>query len=268
MKQELVQKIKELLGSEDIDAAIFIRGDEGSLGVHLATDPSDSAIEEVYCGDSKFPMSAFACMVEPGYEKRIAVVMRECDRRMLIELSKHNKINFDKIVPVGIPCSQELADSCECDHPVPPGCDFKTDTEPVQSDETAETDEDRLPYWMDHFSRCIRCMSCRNICPLCFCTDCALDNPDLLGPEVFPPDIPIFHLIRAIDMADRCIDCGACEEACPADIPLRELYRNAVFSMKDALDYTPGLDLEEKSPLEVLGEPNQLGGMEEGFRSD
>ncbi|MBN2168636.1 MAG: 4Fe-4S binding protein [Actinobacteria bacterium] len=270
MKKELINSIKKLLESGEVEAVVFLRGEEGDLVPAVVSDSSDEAIREVYTGDSKFPMAAFACLVEPGYQEKIAVVMRECDRRMLVELSKHNKIAFDKIVPLGMPCSQELADSCICDHPVPSNCEFETATKPVSKEpgDAEPADADKLSYWMDHFSRCIRCLGCRNVCPLCYCSDCALDNPELLGPDVFPPDIPIFHLIRAIDMADRCIDCGMCEEVCPADIPLRELYRNALSSMKEALDYIPGLDIEEKSPLEVLGEPNQLGGMEEGYRGE
>ena len=106
-------------------------------------------------------------------------------------------------------------------------------------------------------------MGCRNVCPMCFCNDCALDNPDLVGPESKPPEIPIFHLIRAIDMADRCVDCGMCEAICPAEIPLRQLYRQARQVVKDAFGYEPGVS-EEKSPIEMLGEPTELGGMEEG----
>ncbi|MBN1289959.1 MAG: 4Fe-4S binding protein [Actinobacteria bacterium] len=270
MKQELIQKIKKMLESGEAGAVLFLRGEEGDITPAVASDPADAAIDEVYSGDSKFLMAAFACLVEPYHNEKVAVVMRECDRRMLIELAKHNKIAFDKIIPLSIPCSQQLADACVCDHPVPPGCEFDTTTRPVTNEPggTEPEDGDRLSYWMDHFSRCIRCMGCRNVCPLCYCADCALDNPELLGPEMFPPDIPIFHLIRAIDMADRCIDCGMCEEVCPADIPLRKLYRNALGSLKEALDYVPGLDLKEKSPLEVLGEPGQLGGMEDGYRRE
>jgi Na+-translocating ferredoxin:NAD+ oxidoreductase RnfC subunit len=54
-------------------------------------------------------------------------------------------------------------------------------------------------------------------------------------------------------MADRCIDCGMCEAICPADIPLRHLYRLARQVVKDAFDYEPGLDSEEESPIKTLG---------------
>ena len=41
-------------------------------------------------------------------------------------------------------------------------------------------------------------------------------------------------------MAGRCIDCGLCEENCPADIPLRTLYKKANAIVKDLFAYDPG----------------------------
>ncbi|HEY5526457.1 MAG TPA: 4Fe-4S binding protein [Candidatus Anoxymicrobiaceae bacterium] len=68
-------------------------------------------------------------------------------------------------------------------------------------------------------------------------------------------------------MADRCIDCGMCEEICPADIPLRQLYRQARQVVKDAFGYEPGINPDETSPVKMLGEPTNLGGMESGSRA-
>jgi len=68
-----------------------------------------------------------------------------------------------------------------------------------------------------------------------------------------PPEIPIFHLVRAVHMAGRCIDCGLCEEACPADIPLRLLYRKVDEIVQDVFDYKTGTN-PDQSPFSVLGE--------------
>jgi formate dehydrogenase (coenzyme F420) beta subunit len=80
-----------------------------------------------------------------------------------------------------------------------------------------------------------------------------LENPHLVEPGVIPPEFPSFHIIRALDMTGRCIDCGLCEEACPADIPLRSLYRKMQEIMEDKLEYRAGESSEEKSPLSFLG---------------
>jgi ferredoxin len=88
---------------------------------------------------------------------------------------------------------------------------------------------------------------------VCFCKDCSLEHPDLIGTGHLPPDIPIFHLVRAVHMAGRCIDCGLCEDACPAEIPLRLLYRKVNAIVKDLFDYETGSD-DALPPFSILGD--------------
>jgi formate hydrogenlyase subunit 6/NADH:ubiquinone oxidoreductase subunit I len=54
-------------------------------------------------------------------------------------------------------------------------------------------------------------------------------------------------------MAGRCIDCGLCNEACPADIPLRILYKKVADIIDDEFNYRPGYTLDKKPPLNVIG---------------
>ena len=76
----------------------------------------------------------------------------------------------------------------------------------------------------------------------------------LIKPGGMPPEIPIFHLHKAYHMADRCIDCGLCEEACPMGIPVRRLYRKVEKIGEGSLWICPGEKEEEKGPLEFLGD--------------
>jgi Na+-translocating ferredoxin:NAD+ oxidoreductase RnfC subunit len=55
-------------------------------------------------------------------------------------------------------------------------------------------------------------------------------------------------------MAGRCIDCGLCNEACPADIPLRTLYKKVADILEDEFGYKTGYNEYEKSPLNVLSQ--------------
>ena len=230
----------------------------------LVTSPDDPALDAVYTGDRRYPTASFALMVLPLIEGKLALPVRECDRRMLVELEKYQQLDPYRLLLIGVPCSQEVADACGCDHPSPPQniAVAAPLAKPAQAtllpEAVAEDPADRLSFWLDSFSRCVRCMGCRNICPMCFCDECALDDPDLVGADSKPPEIPIFHLIRAFDMADRCVDCGMCEAICPAEIPLRQLYRLARASVKDAFGYEPGLDASENSPLGELGNVDDL----------
>jgi len=54
-------------------------------------------------------------------------------------------------------------------------------------------------------------------------------------------------------MGGRCIDCGLCEEVCPAGIPLRSLYKEVNLLVEGIFGYKPGA-ADGKSPFSFLGE--------------
>jgi ferredoxin len=80
-----------------------------------------------------------------------------------------------------------------------------------------------------------------------------LEHPDLIGTGSIPPEVPIFHLVRAVHMAGRCIDCGLCEDACPVDIPLRLLYSKVNGIVEEEFGYETGTHAEQ-SPFNLLGD--------------
>jgi formate dehydrogenase subunit beta len=256
--------VRETLESGKASAAVILTVRDGELVPRLVTRVDDPAIDSLYAGDVRYPMASFAVMLLPLVEGKLAVPVRECDRRMIVELKKHNQVDPGRLVLLGVPCSEEVADACGCDHPFTPedisitAALAKPSVASPLAEAVAEDAEERLAFWLGSFARCVKCMGCRNVCPMCYCKECALDNPDLVGPESKPPDIPIFHLIRAIDMADRCVDCGMCEAICPADIPLRQLYRLARQTVKDAFGYEPGVNPDEPSPIKMLGDASDL----------
>ena len=88
------------------------------------------------------------------------------------------------------------------------------------------------------FKHCIRCDNCRDVCPICYCKVCYFQTPlgDLKTDDMvnqasikgllrIPPDILFYHLTRNIHVAPGCVECGACEEACPRDIPLLPVWK-------------------------------------------
>jgi len=81
-------------------------------------------------------------------------------------------------------------------------------------------------------SRCIKCYSCIENCPVCFTVADELrgDSRMIASGEV-PPN-PMFHLRRFAHISDTCINCGQCEELCPMDIPLA-LFSHAIRAEGD-----------------------------------
>jgi formate dehydrogenase subunit beta len=50
-------------------------------------------------------------------------------------------------------------------------------------------------------------------------------------------------------MSLNCVSCGACEDACPAGIPIAQIFSAVADRTQKAFGYQAGLDLEQKPPL-------------------
>ena len=108
----------------------------------------------------------------------------------------------------------------------------------------AMSGEERWDFWRTEFSRCVRCYACRNVCPACFCQRCFVEETE---PQWVPSaarwqDNLIFQVIRTIHVAGRCTDCGNCDRACPAHIPLRNLSKKMYDIVSELFDYRAGID--------------------------
>jgi ferredoxin len=110
---------------------------------------------------------------------------------------------------------------------------------------------ERWAWWEAQFDRCIRCYACRQVCPFCYCEECIADTnqPQWIDRAPSPAANTSWNVIRAYHLVGRCIDCGECERACPADIPLRLLNRKMIASVQEAYDYRAGTDTEAAPPL-------------------
>jgi ferredoxin len=113
--------------------------------------------------------------------------------------------------------------------------------------------EERQQKFKEAFKDCIRCYACRDVCPLCYCHVCFVDesNPQWCGKTEDEADVETFHILRAFHCAGRCTDCGACESACPVDIKMRLLTSKIEKDIREMYDYEPGMDPEATPPLSV-----------------
>ena len=80
-------------------------------------------------------------------------------------------------------------------------------------------------------SRCIKCYSCIENCPVCTTSDENGKKSLMVDAGAIPPS-PMFHMRRFAHISDSCINCGQCEELCAMDIPLA-LFSHAIRSEAD-----------------------------------
>ena len=265
MIENVKQKISELLDDNAVTAVVGLKNANGHVTPALfqkGDDLSTLNIGEVNApGDARYPLNKVLVTITRQYPDDIfAVLVRGCDERGLYGLYRLNQLDPQKVVQVGICCPEKLARTCECTKPFPddPIAGDKVDQVDQKKVESMENRgiETRFSFWTDQFLKCVKCYGCREICPMCFCKECSLECEDLISKGDLPVDIPVFHLTRAMHMADRCVDCGLCDEACPADIPLRLLYKKTSKIMNSEFGFTSGINKNETSPLSMMG-PSQ-----------
>ena len=114
--------------------------------------------------------------------------------------------------------------------------------------------DEKWAHFDDLLKNCIRCYACRNACPLCYCPTCFVDEskPQWVGKGQDPTDVKTFHLLRAYHCAGRCTDCGACEQACPMDIKVREFTRKLNKDTFEIYGWEAGLTLDQRPPLDTF----------------
>ncbi|MFH1008990.1 MAG: 4Fe-4S dicluster domain-containing protein [Candidatus Latescibacterota bacterium] len=165
-----------------------------------------------------------------------------------------------------------LSDWClACRHPEPQECDVRIEgpsraAAPESFSDIAafeeETGDARWAHFEQEMSKCIRCYACRNACPLCYCTSCFAEEtrPRWIGISDAVPDVMAFHIGRIYHTAGRCVECGACEAACPMGVDLRTFTRKLAKDVQELFDYEAGMDPEETPPLGMfkMDDPNKF----------
>ena len=74
------------------------------------------------------------------------------------------------------------------------------------------------------------------------------------GAYRLPADTTLFHLTRLNHMDLSCVGCGMCTQACPAELPVGQVFRAIGDKVQATFEYLPGRDVSEPLPLVTFKE--------------
>jgi formate dehydrogenase subunit beta len=263
MIEDVRAHVAEKLG--ELDGVIALRRTAEGTAPYLFREGDDLSCLVL---TPRYPLPSVVPLLQKRYpEARIGIVARGCDVRALVEMAKREQVDPDRLFLLGIACTAEEAETCHCADPAPRGWPQAeligtpvpgVAPNPIVAEYETMPLEKRRAFWQQQFLKCIKCYGCRNICPECFCESCALEDPLWVERGKLAPPFPMFHLIRAMHMASRCVACRQCELTCPAHIPLTVLYDLIRRDVGELLGYEPGADITVAPPLSLTLEEAPL----------
>jgi len=190
--------------------------------------------------------------------KKLAIVANVSTLRGIIRLASENQIKDGDVIALHI---NELGEVIECKTlskieaclaEITP--EIKPEDKELIDKLDAMTPQERWDFWISEMESCIKCYACRQACPLCYCTQCAV--------EVNQPQwIPVaantlgnleWHVTRAMHLSGRCVECGQCGDACPVGIPIHLLPIKLAEEIKNIYGTVSGMKAEESNTLSTF----------------
>lgn len=211
---------------------------------------------------------------------KAAVVVKGCDARAVAGLIRESQLKREDVVVIGVRCGgvvrdpagpaeltpETVADRCPgctarepklVDHlvgelpPPPPAVAGRPSRGERLARLMAMSHAERWAFWREELARCVRCHACRQVCPMCFCERCLADKamPQWIESSPHLEGNLSWQVNRMMHLAGRCVDCGECERACPAGIPLSLLTRRIAQVVEERFGHHPTDDPGVPAPI-------------------
>ncbi len=253
--EQLQKRVRELFDKEGVGLVVgYAKGLKDTARPFFADSPDkiDKLIFDDTCVQN---LAVYLNKPEVRRYGKVAIVSNIFALRSMLVFSSENQWKDDSIVAVTVsPEGQVLSfsNAKEVEAYVATqkvGIPEKART--LIEEITAKPRDERWKFWEKELSKCIKCYACRSACPMCYCTKCAVEcnQPQWISTIASGRGNMEWHIIRAMHLAGRCVNCGECVRACPMEIPLGLLTAELNRFVEDNFDEVPGTKAESEYSL-------------------
>ena len=235
---ELRKRAHELLQSEEVKVVIgYEQGHANKTRPVFITNPQNvnKLIFNSRCVQN---LAVYLGKAEVKALGKPALVATIPVLRTIIQLASENQLTDGRVLILGITPEGSLKNFSNLDEVESYVNQFQIQIEERDKEIFQRINQmssgERWKFWVDTLTPCFKCYACRAACPMCYCPKCTVEQNQ-------PQWIPVashqlgnleWHFMRAMHMAGRCVDCGACAEACPISIPLNLLTKKMMEDLK------------------------------------
>jgi ferredoxin len=235
---ELRKRAHDLLESGEVQIVIgYEQGSGNKTRAAFITNPGDTSklIFDSRCVQN---LAVYLSKAEIKSLGKPAIFSPVPVLRTIIQLASENQINYSSLVIIGITPESKLIEFSNLEAVETYLDQFQIEIQERDKEILLRINnmspEERWNFWIEQLSPCFKCYACRAACPMCYCTRCTVEQNQ---PQWIPVPSHVlgnleWHFMRAMHLAGRCVDCGACAEACPISIPLYLLTKKMIEDMK------------------------------------
>ena len=234
MQDKIIQKAKELLSGGAVQVVIGYGQGTGDRVRAIFVQKPEDAGRLIMDGRCVQNLAGYLMKHEVRALGRAAIVARMPVLRSIAQLMYEEQFKESDVALIGISDANELVDLPDLN-----ALKEYVRANPLKltAEEQAEVDrldamtiEERWAYWMEETSKCIKCYACRASCPMCYCARCTVEvnQPQWISVPSHDLGNLEWHIMRAMHLAGRCVNCGECTRACPVGIPLRLLNQRII----------------------------------------
>jgi heterodisulfide reductase subunit C len=250
---ELRKRAKELLGSNTVSVVIGYEEGTGNKTRALFAVKPEQTSKLIFDSRCVLNLATYVTKHEIKVKGKMAIAATLPVMRSIIQLASEFQVSDRNLLVLGITPESKLIEFKDLQEVETYIHQFEIKIDALYSEKLEKLktmgQAERWKFWIDELAPCFKCYACRAACPMCYCHRCTVDFNQ-------PQWIPVpshelgnleWHIMRAVHLMGRCIDCDACANACPLAIPINLLNKRLLEDAKTHFGiYQPSLKGEHQ----------------------